>query len=222
MRRSKRSAHADLDQVRQEYVQEHARVRKFQVELEAAKAEVEGARRAITDGYAAEDEQAVGEARKREQSAVAKLEDLRHRLDGAVIRSERAEQRVDAFQTERAGDLLSEAEDAARETTLNLRRAAQETVRFWRQYKQGREAIQQLVNRVEPGAGQVNGPPSNCAWEPELHELERALRGGSELEPPLPRWYGQTWRRQEDEAAERLRSERANRTPGITITQTPG
>ena len=75
-----------------------------------------------------------------------------------------------------------------------------------------------VANRVEPGAGQVNGPSSNCAWEPELYELERALRGGSELEPPLPRWYGRTWRRQEDEVAKRLRSERANR---ITIPETP-
>lgn len=222
MRRSKRSAHAELDQVGQEYVQEQARVREFQVELEAARAEVEGASRAITDGYAAEDEQAVREARKREQSAVEKLEDLRHRLDGAVIRTERAGQRVDAFQTERAGDLLSEAEDAARETTLKLRRAAHETVRGFRQYKADRQRIQELVNRVEPGAGQVNGPPPSCAWERELHELERALRGGSELEPPLPRWYGRTWRRQEDEVAKRLRSERADRTPGITITETPG
>jgi hypothetical protein len=63
-------------------------------------------------------------------------------------------------------------------------------------------------NRIEPGAGQVNGPPSSCAWERELADLERGLKRGDDLEPPLPRWHGKVWRRQEDEAARRLRSER--------------
>jgi hypothetical protein len=93
-----------------------------------------------------------------------------------------------------------------------LRRAAEETVRHWRQYKQDREAIQRLVNRVEPGAGHVNGPPPSCAWERELYELERALKRGDDLAPPLARWLGRDWRRQEDEAARRLRGER--REPG--------
>jgi Fic family protein len=189
-------------------VQEHARVHELEVELEQATLAVEEAGRTITDGYAAEDEQAVREARKRERAAVEKLEDLEHRLAGAAIRAERAGERVDVFQTERAGDLLSEAEDAARDTTADLRRAVQETVRIRRQYKQDRTAIQQLVNRIEPGAGQVNGPPSSCAWERELADLERGLKRGDDLEPPLPRWHGKVWRRQEDEAARRLRSER--------------
>jgi hypothetical protein len=189
-------------------VQEHARVHELEVELEQATLAVEEAGRTITDGYAAEDEQAVREARKRERAAVEKLEDLEHRLAGAAIRAERAGERVDAFQTERAGDLLSEAEDAARDTTADLRRAVQETVRIRRQYKQDRTAIQQLVNRIEPGAGQVNGPLSSCAWERELADLERGLKRGDDLEPPLPRWHGKVWRQQEDEAARRLRSER--------------
>jgi Fic family protein len=189
-------------------VQEHARVHELEVELEQATLAVEEAGLTITDGYAAEDEQAVREARKRERAAVEKLEDLEHRLAGAAIRAERAGERVDVFQTERAGDLLSEAEDAARDTTADLRRAVQETVRIRRQYKQDRTAIQQLVNRIEPGAGQVNGPPSSCAWERELADLERGLKRGDDLEPPLPRWHGKVWRRQEDEAARRLRSER--------------
>jgi hypothetical protein len=112
-------------------------------------------------------------------------------------------------------DLLGEAEDAARETTLNLQRAAHETGRLWRQYKADREAIQRLVNRAEPGAGQVNGPPAACAWERELHELERALKRGDDLEPPLARWLGRDWRRQENAAARRLREERGDATPAM-------
>jgi hypothetical protein len=84
-------------------------------------------------------------------------------------------------------------------------------VRHWRQYKQDREAIQRLVNRVEPGAGQVNGPPPSCAWERELYELERALKRGDDLRRRWPAGSGD-WRRQEDEAARRLRGER--REPG--------
>jgi hypothetical protein len=116
----RRSAQAELDGLRQELLaQENVRVREFEAEVAAAKAEVEEAGRAVTDSYAAENEKAMREARKRERAAVEKLEDLQHRLAGAVIRAERAGQRVDAFQTERAEDLLGEAEDAARETTLN-------------------------------------------------------------------------------------------------------
>jgi hypothetical protein len=212
----RRSAQAELDGLRQELLaQENVRVREFEAEVAAAKAEVEEAGRAVTDSYAAENEKAMREARKRERAAVEKLEDLQHRLAGAVIRAERAGQRVDAFQTERAEDLLGEAEDAARETTLNLQRAAQETVRFWRQYRQDREAIQRLVNRAAPGAGQVNGPPSTCGWEAELHELERALKRGDDLAPPLARWLGRDWRRQEDETARRLRGERGE--PGELV-----
>jgi hypothetical protein len=205
---SKQTARAELDGLRQEYAREHARVREFEAEVEAAKAELEEAGRAVTDAYAAEDDKAVREAREREQAAVEKLGDLEHRLAGAAVRAERAGQRLDAFQTERAEDLLGEAEDAARETTSTLQRAATQTVRAFRQYRADRQRIQELVNRIEPGAGQVNGPPSNCAWERELADLERGLKRGDDLEAPLPRWHGKTWRRQENVVAKRLRSER--------------
>jgi hypothetical protein len=203
-----RRVHDELDQLRQEAAGERVKVRDADLALAAAKVEVEDAGRAITDGYAAEDQEAVRAARDREREAVEKLEDAQHRLDGAVLRLERVEAELRTFESERAPELRVEAEDAARETTLQLRRAAEETMRHWRQYKQDRTAIQQLVNLIEPGAGQLNGPPSNCAWERELAELERGLRGGDDLEPPLPRWHGKVWRRRENETAERLRSER--------------
>jgi hypothetical protein len=206
--RWERRAHDELDQLRQEAASERVKVRDADLALAAAKVEVEDAGRAITDGYAEEDPEAVRAARERERDAVEKLEDAQHRLDGAVRRLERVETELRTFESERAPELLAEVESAARETTADLQRAAQETVRIWLQYKENRNAIQQLVNRIEPGAGQVNGPPSACAWERELAELERGLRRGDDLEPPLPRWAGRAWRRQEDEVARRLRSER--------------
>jgi hypothetical protein len=135
-------------------------VRDADLALAAAKVEVEDAGRAVTDGYAAEDQEAVRAAREREQSAVEKLEDAQHRLDGAVVRLEGVEAELRTFESERAPELLAEAEDAAHETTADLQRAAHEAVRLWREYKENRNAIQQLVNRIEPGAGQVNGPPA--------------------------------------------------------------
>jgi hypothetical protein len=208
-RRSKMTAGEELAALHERYAAELGRSRELEVALERARLEVEGASRAITDGYASEDEQAVREAREREQSAVETVAELEGQLAGAVARTERAGQRVDEFQTERARDLLAEAEHAARETTIELRRTAHETVRAWRQYKADRARIQEIVNRLEAGLGQVNGPASTCSWERELHELERGLKRGDELEPPLPRWQGRAWRRQENATAKRLHAERA-------------
>jgi hypothetical protein len=208
-RRSTTSAGEELAALREQYAAELDRVRELEVALERARLEVEEASRAVTDGYAAEDEKAVREAREREQSAVETVTELEGQLAGAVVRAERAGQRVDEFQNERAHDLLAEAEAAARETTLNLRRAAEDTARFWRQYKQHRNAIQMLVARIEPGLGGVNGPASTCALERELHELERGLKRGDELAAPLPRWAGRAWRKQENTTAKRLQKERA-------------
>jgi hypothetical protein len=208
-RRSKTTAGEELAALSERYAAEHGRVRELEVALARARLEVEEASRAITDGYAAEDEQGVREAREREHQAAETLRELEGQLAGAVIRAERAGQQVDAFQNKRARDLLSEAEDAARETTVKLWRSTEETADLWRQYKQDRNAIQMLVAKLEPGLGGVNGPPSTCALERELHDLERALRLGGELEPPLPRWNGRAWRRQEDATARRLQEERA-------------
>jgi hypothetical protein len=212
-RKAETTANEELAALRQQYAAEHGRVRELEVALERAKAEVEEAAHAVANAYASEDAQSITKAREREQSAAETVSELEGQLAGTVVRAERAGQAVDEFQTERARDLLSEAEAAARETTIELQRAAEDTVRFWRQYKQDRNAVLQLVNRVEPGAGQVNGPPSNCAWEAQLADLERALRLGEELEPPLPRWSGRAWRRQEDATARRLHEERAARKP---------
>jgi hypothetical protein len=99
----KQSAHAELDGLRRDLAREHARVRGFEAEVEAAKAEVEEAGRAVVDAYAEGSEKAAGAARAREQTAAEKLKDLGHRLAGAAVRAERAGERVEAFQTERAG-----------------------------------------------------------------------------------------------------------------------
>ena len=208
-RRSKASAGEEVASLREQYAAEHGRTRELEVALERARLEVEEAGAAVADGYAAEDEQAVREARERERSAAEAVTELEGQLAGAVIRAERAGRAVDEFQTERARDLLVEAERAARETTAELARFAYETVKTWGRYKADRSRVQEIVNRIEPGLGQVNGPPSTCAWERELHELERRFKRGDQLEAPLPRWHGRAWRSQENATAKRLHKERA-------------
>lgn len=68
---NKPSANAELDGLRQAAAQERLRQRDLEAELEAAKAEVDVASCAITDGYAAEDQRAVTQAREAEEPATA-------------------------------------------------------------------------------------------------------------------------------------------------------
>jgi hypothetical protein len=87
MAKQRRTAHAALDELRQAAANERMKQRELVAALEAAKAEVEQASAAIADGYAAEDERAVTQARKTEEAAVADVRELQHRVDGAALRS---------------------------------------------------------------------------------------------------------------------------------------
>jgi hypothetical protein len=205
------SAHDELARLRDEAARANVNVRELSVEFERAKAVVDSAAGDLREAYAGADDGEVGAARAELEEAEAAVVELAHRVGGAELRSERAAEAVQRFEHERAGDLLAEAEASATENTLALQRSVTETVRDWRQYKADRSRIQELVARIEPGQGATNGPPASCSLERELGALERAVRLGEELEPPLPRWAGQEWRRREDAAARRLREERRER-----------
>ena len=58
-----KSAHQQLDQLRRDAADERVKVRDLEAQLEAAKHEVESAGRAISDGYAAESQRDVAQAR---------------------------------------------------------------------------------------------------------------------------------------------------------------
>jgi hypothetical protein len=105
--RWERRAHDELDALRQAAASERAKVRDADIQLEAAKVKVEDAGRAVVDGYAAEDHEAVAKAREREREAVEKLQDRQHQLDGAVLRLERLEAELRTFA--RLGGDLAEA-----------------------------------------------------------------------------------------------------------------
>ena len=72
----KTSAHAELDRLRQETSQEHAKHRGLATQPAAAERELEEARRAVVEAYSQEDGRAVTASRKREEAALAKVEDI--------------------------------------------------------------------------------------------------------------------------------------------------
>jgi hypothetical protein len=189
MPRSK-TAHAQLDELRQAAAGERVKQRDIEAQVQAARAEVEQASAAIADGYAAEDQKAVVAARETEEAAVAKVKELQHRLDGADLRVERAQRALDDFQRDHARDLLNEQEQATRAVAADLTASVHETLRLARAYVAERQAVDQLVAHVPGATPRADGPPATHPWERELRDLERAVAETPELPPPLPRWQG--------------------------------
>jgi hypothetical protein len=118
--RPRKTAHAELDELRQLAAAERIKRRDLEAQLAAAELDVEQRSAAVTDGYAAEDQRAVARARKGEQQAAAKASELHHQVDGAGLRVERAQADIDSFERGHARDLLAERERSARTVTLEL------------------------------------------------------------------------------------------------------
>jgi hypothetical protein len=114
-------------------------------EIQATELEVQNASGAIADGYAAEDQRAVTSSREAEGAALAKLEDLHHRLAGAELRIERARLEADTFAQDHACDLLEERTADARELARKLTRAGHELVQLHRAHLAMRTDIDALV-----------------------------------------------------------------------------
>jgi chromosome segregation ATPase len=199
-RKAKQSAHATLDELRQQAAGERVKARELEAELEAAKTEVETASDAIAEAYAAENQRAVTAARKTEQAAAAKVKETQHRLAGAEIRVGRAQAEADTFQAEHASHLLEEREAEARELAVKLTGAGSEAVRLHRAYLAMRMEIDSLVAAVPGATSRADGPEPSHPWERPLRDLERAVQDTPEVPAPLPRWAGLEHRKQQDNA----------------------
>jgi len=203
-----RSVHGQLDELRQAAAHERVRARELETELNATNLRAQEADAALAAGYAAEDDRAVKAARKATDTELAKARELDDRIAGVRLRVEQADRAVDKFTSGHADELLRELEDTARQTAASLTSAAHEAVRLHRQYRTDRQAIQEAVAQIAPGAGAPDGPPSTYPSEAALKELERAVRQTSEAPAPLPRWLHRDWRTQQNEVAAREQQRR--------------
>ena len=129
-RNAKRSADAQLDQLRQAVAAERVKARDLETQLEAARLEVEGAARAVTDAYAEDDAKLAGLRRQELQAAEGDVANLGNRAGAAGLPVERAQQELDAFQREHARDLLEEREQPARTVAAELTASVHETLRL--------------------------------------------------------------------------------------------
>jgi len=210
MAKPRRSAHAKLDELRQEAAGKRMKQRALEAQLEAGKAKLEEASNAITAAYEVEDKRAVETARRELQSAEADVADVSHRVAAAGRRVARALGEADAFTQAHARDLLAEREQPARTVAAELTASVQETLRLGRAYLTERQAQDQLVAAVPGATPRADGPEGSHPWEPALGQLARAYQQTPELEPPLPRWHGLQHRQHQDAVSrrEKLRRKR--------------
>ena len=204
----KPTAHAELDELRQQAATERVRARDLDAQLEAAEDQLEDAAQAIIAGHANDDEKAVTAARKAEDQAIAAVKDLRHRVEGARLRVDRSQAQLDTFLRERARDLLAEREPQARTVALELSRSVAETLTLAKAYVTERQHQDQLVAEVTGATPRTDGPAPSHPWEQALKELDRVYRDTPELPAPLPRWHGLEHRPAQDDTHSRLNDQR--------------
>jgi hypothetical protein len=198
MAKQRKTAHAKLDELRQDMAHERMKARDAESAFEAAKARVGEADRAVTAAYALEDDKLAAQRRKELQAAEAEAIELQRRVDAAGLRVEPAQQQLDTFARERARDLLAEREQPARTVALELSRAVGEVLKLQRAYVTERQTVDRLVAAVPGATPRADGPVPEHPWESALNYLERAYRQATKLEPPLPRWGGLQLREQQD------------------------
>jgi hypothetical protein len=210
----KTTAHAELDQLRKTVATERIRARDVDAEIEAAKQRVEDISGDLTEAFADDDTKLVQQRRQELQAAEAEVKDLAHRSKAAGLRVERSQRAVANFASERAQDLLDERAPAAREVALQLTRAGHELVRAHHAFTAMRVEIDALVAATPNAVVRSDGPPAAHAWEPQLRDLERAIRETSAVEPPLPRWAGVEQRQQRDQTNRLLQLRRRKKLTG--------
>lgn len=197
MAKSRKTFHAEVDELRQRAAAERVKARDIEAQLEAAKLEVEWAGEAVAGAYASEDQRAVSAALTAEEQAIAEAKDFQHRLTGAMLRVEHVQQELDV-QRDHVRDLLGEREQPAHAVASELTAAVRETVRLARAYVAERQAQDALIAAIPDATPRADGPAAEHAWEAALKTLERAYQQTPELEPPLPRWHGLQQRKQQD------------------------
>jgi hypothetical protein len=206
--KQRESAHAELDELRQQAAGERMKGRDLEAALDAAKFKVDEADGAVADAYALEDAKLAAHRRKELEAAEAAVIDLGHRVAASGLRVQRAQQQLDEYQGAHARDLLAEREQPARTVALELSRAVAEALRLHRAYLTERQTMDQLVAAVPGATPRADGPEGSHPWEPALGQLARAYQQTPELEPPLPRWQGLEHRTAQDNSARRLQLQR--------------
>jgi hypothetical protein len=209
MASNRRSAHQQLEELRQKVASEGGKLREAQLQLEASKVEVEDRSRALTDAYAAEDAELARERREKLARAEGEVLDAQHRVSGAELRADRAREELATFTRDHGRDLLDEREQTALEVAAELTEAVAAVVKAHRAYVAERQHADRLVSAVPEASTRYDGVPTSYAWERELKELERVYREQSEAEPPRPRWAGVAQRRNLDAVHRRLKKQRA-------------
>jgi hypothetical protein len=198
MAKQRKTAQAELDELRQDVANKRMKARDVESAFEAAKARVGEADRAVTAAYALEDDKLAVQRRKELQAAEADAVEVQRRVDAAGLRVQHAQQQVDTFARERARDLLAEREQPARTIALELSRAVGEVLKPHRDYVTERQTVDWLVAAVPGATPRADGPVPEDPWESALKDLERAYRQATKLEPPTPRWSGLQLREQQD------------------------
>jgi hypothetical protein len=236
MPRSRSTAHAELDELRQTVARQRTKARALDAALEVANQKVEYASRAVTDAYAAEDAKLAQRRRRQLETAEAKVLDLGHQVTAAKLRVERAQQAADRFAQEHARDLLTEREQTGGTVATELTASVRQTLTLAKAYEDERQTVDELVAAVPGATPRTDGPAPEHPWEHALRQLQRAYQETPELDPPLPRWTGLQHRQQQDDvnrrasllrkrrltAAEQAELERLNQalviTPPVSIT----
>jgi hypothetical protein len=210
--KTKQSAHAQLDQLRQQAAAERVNERELAAQLEAAKVAVDDAGAAVTEAYAADDAKLAQRRRQEVDAAAAEVLDLQHRFDAAGLRVERAQTEADTFQVEHARELLDEREPEARTLAERLTRAGLEVAELHRAYRAMRTDIDSLVAAVPGATSRADGPAPSHPWESVLQDLARVTQEHPEVPPPLPQWAGLSHRHAQDHAHGVARDKRSGET----------
>jgi hypothetical protein len=221
MASKRRSAHQQLEELRQKVAGEGVKLREAQLQLEASKVEVEDRSRARTDAYAAEDAELARERREELERAEGDVLDLQHRVSGAELRAQRAREELATFMRDHARDLLDERHETAREVATELTKTVGAVIKAHRAYVVERQHVDHLVSQVPGATTRYDGVSTGYSWEAALKELERVYREHPEAEPPRPRWAGLAYRRNMDSVHRELRARRRKPNEGLVDAVRP-
>jgi hypothetical protein len=187
--RAKRSAHAELDELRQQAATERVKARELEAEEHAARAEIAAAADAVVRAYADQNDAAAKKATLRRDKAERAASDLADRQAAARVRIDRAERAVSSYEREHARELIAELEPAATEATDALRHHATGLIEAHRRWHDTSQQITRLLGHV-PHASPAVDAPRDHALADGVRAVRNALRAGDEIRSPLPHWAG--------------------------------
>ena len=172
----RKTAHAQLDELRQLAAAERIKRRDLEAQLPPPSSTSSSTRPPSRTGTRPRTSAPSPAHARPKQAAIAKAGELRHQVDGAGLRVERAQADVDSFERDHARDLLAERERSARTVTLELAANVAETLRLAKVYVSERQAVDRLVAVVPGATPRHDGPAPQHPWEPALKALEPAVQ----------------------------------------------